>query len=131
MIQETHLNLEESKKLKQRWVGQVFSSPGSRGVSILISKKISFELTDLVSDKEGRYLSVASENIPKQWRFNNSLLKDDTFISLIENKSKEYISINVDSLSSIQTVWEAFKATCRGWIISHASAKHRKAIKKK
>lgn len=34
-------------------------------------------------------------------------------------------------MSSIQTVWEAFKATCRGWIISHASAKHRKAIKKK
>ena len=34
-------------------------------------------------------------------------------------------------MSSIQTVWEAFKATCRGWIISHASAKHRKAIQKK
>ena len=59
MLQETHLNLEESNKWKQRWVGQVFPSPGSRGtrgVSILISKKISFELTDLVSDKEGRYL---------------------------------------------------------------------------
>lgn len=59
MLQEKHLNLEESLKLKQRWVGQVFSSPGSRGcrgVSILISKKISFNLIDMVSDKGGRYL---------------------------------------------------------------------------
>ncbi len=59
MLQETHLSTEESLKLKQRWVGQVFSSPGSRGsrdVSILISKKISYKLIDMESDKEGRYL---------------------------------------------------------------------------
>uniref|UniRef100_A0A667X9Y1 exodeoxyribonuclease III n=1 Tax=Myripristis murdjan TaxID=586833 RepID=A0A667X9Y1_9TELE len=59
MLQETHLKNEESLKLKQRWVGQVFSSPGGRGtkgVSILISKKISFNLIDSVCDKEGRYL---------------------------------------------------------------------------
>ncbi|KAF3843393.1 hypothetical protein F7725_002242 [Dissostichus mawsoni] len=239
--------LEKSGKLKQRWVGQVFSSPGSRGVSILISKKISFELTDLLVniyapnsaqasfmcplltslaqytdssilmggdfnlvkdaslDRSGHplpmdrslssafielleslamadvwrtlyplsreytfyskvhksysridYLLIshsviknvinadihsivlsdhapqsitfflyASENIPKQWRFNNTLLKDDTFISLIENKSKEYISINVDSVSSIQNVWEAFKATFRGVV---KSVQRRKGI---
>ncbi len=45
MLQETHLNETESLKLKQRWVGQVFSAPGngaSRGTSILITppKKI-------------------------------------------------------------------------------------------
>lgn len=37
----------------------MFSSPGSRGcrgVSILISKKMSFNLIEMVSDKEGRYL---------------------------------------------------------------------------
>lgn len=37
----------------------MFSTPksrGTRGVSILISKKISFNLIDLFSDKEGRYL---------------------------------------------------------------------------
>lgn len=71
---------------------------------------------------------IANENKSKQWRFNNSLLKDDTFISFIKNKIEEFITINVDSVSSIQTLWEAFKATCRGRIISHASAKCRKAI---
>ncbi|KAF3858941.1 hypothetical protein F7725_012142 [Dissostichus mawsoni] len=37
MLQETHFNAMESKKLRQNWVGQIFSSPGgkaSRGVSI-------------------------------------------------------------------------------------------------
>ena len=50
MIQETHMNMDESKKLKQRWVGQVFSSPGSgaaRGVIILTAKRVSFTLVNL------------------------------------------------------------------------------------
>lgn len=62
MLQETHLNESESHKLKQRWVGQVFSSPGSgasRGTSILISKKIKFQLTELISDCDGRYIIAA------------------------------------------------------------------------
>ncbi len=59
----------------------------------------------------------------KQWKFNNALLKDDAFRSLTEKRIQEFILINVDSVSSIQTVWEACKATCRGWIISYASAK--------
>lgn len=53
------------------------------------------------------------------------MLKDDTSISHIRNKIEEFITMTVESVSSIQTVWEAFKATCRGWIISYASAKHR------
>uniref|UniRef100_A0A8C5FMU7 Reverse transcriptase domain-containing protein n=1 Tax=Gadus morhua TaxID=8049 RepID=A0A8C5FMU7_GADMO len=62
MLQETHLNENESLKLRQRWVGQVFSAPGngaSRGTSILISKKISFHHTDVIVDNSGRYIIVS------------------------------------------------------------------------
>lgn len=62
MLQETNLNETESLKLKQRWVGQVFSAPGngaSRGTSILISKRISFHRTDVVADNSGRYIAVS------------------------------------------------------------------------
>ncbi|KAF3847106.1 hypothetical protein F7725_020134 [Dissostichus mawsoni] len=48
----------------------------------------------------------------KQWRLNTSLLK---------NKN-----INLNSVPSVATVWEAFKATCRGWLISFSSAENKK-----
>ncbi len=62
MIQETHLTKQESLKLRQRWVGQVFSAPGSgaaRGVSILISKRISFVPSIIKADDDGRYLVLS------------------------------------------------------------------------
>lgn len=65
------------------------------------------------------FTPTVTYNKIKQWRFNNSLLKDETFLSMINEKIQEYIEIN---LKSVQTVWEAFKATCRGWIISYSTA---------
>ena len=46
----------------QRWVGQVFSAPGtgpSRGVNTLISKSLSFKLTQEIVDKDGRYIIIS------------------------------------------------------------------------
>lgn len=62
LLQETHLNSVESEKLRQRWVGQVFSSPGkmaSRGVSILLSKSTPFKASSVHSDSDGRYIIVS------------------------------------------------------------------------
>lgn len=67
----------------------------------------------------------------KQWRFNNSLLKDEVFVSLIRERITEYINDNLRSVPSIQTVWEAFKVTCRGWIISYSTAKKKRMMMKK
>lgn len=65
MLQETHLSKEESFKLKQRWVGQIFFSPGtnaSKGVCILVSKNILFTALDVFTDKEGRWVSGELQN---------------------------------------------------------------------
>ena len=62
MLQETHLRNAESVKIRQRWVGQVFSAPGtgaSRGVSILIGKRLSFRLSQKIVDKDGRYRIIS------------------------------------------------------------------------
>ena len=64
MLQETHLTKEETLKLKQHWVGQIFFSPGtkaSRGVCILISETILFTALEVFSDKEGRWVIVSGE----------------------------------------------------------------------
>ena len=67
----------------------------------------------------------------KQWRFSNTLLREQDFVSMIEERMQEFFSINLTPDVSIQTVWEAYKATCRGWIIDYASAKKKEKIAKK
>lgn len=72
--------------------------------SSLIENVINAEIHSIViSDHASQSITfslIADENKSKEWRFNNSLLKDDTFISLIEKKIDEFITINVDSVSS-------------------------------
>ncbi len=50
---------------------------------------------------------------------------------MIEERTQEFISFNLTSIDSIQTVWEAYKATCRGCIIGYALAKQKEKIAKK
>uniref|UniRef100_A0A665VIX2 Endonuclease/exonuclease/phosphatase domain-containing protein n=1 Tax=Echeneis naucrates TaxID=173247 RepID=A0A665VIX2_ECHNA len=64
LLQETHLSKEESLKLTQRWVGQMFLSPGtsaSKGVCILMFRKNLFTVLDVITDKEGRWAMVSGE----------------------------------------------------------------------
>ena len=64
MLQETHLTKEETMKLKQRWVGQIFFSFGTKasgGVCLLISNRILFTALDVILDKEGQWVIVSSE----------------------------------------------------------------------
>uniref|UniRef100_H3A3I0 exodeoxyribonuclease III n=1 Tax=Latimeria chalumnae TaxID=7897 RepID=H3A3I0_LATCH len=55
------------------------------------------------------------------WRFNNSLLKDKAFVASLKTEIASFFQLNEDSIDSVQLLWDAFKATLRGWLISHTS----------
>lgn len=60
-LQESHLSDVQSMNMKQKWVGQIFSSPGtgeSQGVCIFLAKNIPFKLSQSIIDKEGRYIII-------------------------------------------------------------------------
>ena len=63
-LQETHMSKMESEKLCRGWVGHVFFSEGSsrsKGVAILISKRVQFKCIKEISDEEGRLVIVLAE----------------------------------------------------------------------
>lgn len=61
-IQETHFeNENEALKLKRDWVGKIFHnsvSSKSRGVVILIHKRLNFVLLQQLKDEDGRLLCI-------------------------------------------------------------------------
>lgn len=61
-LQETHLCREDHVRLRKPWVGQIFHSnfnSKSRGVAILIHKRIRFSPDQIHSDPYGRYIIVS------------------------------------------------------------------------
>ena len=61
-IQETHLRDLEHVKLRRDWVGQVFYSSfnsKSRGVAILLHKRLPFTFEKRIKDHEGRYVIIS------------------------------------------------------------------------
>lgn len=57
-LQETHMRNKDQVCL---WVAEVFHSSfnsKARGVAILIGKSVSFTLTNIISDRDGRYLII-------------------------------------------------------------------------
>lgn len=73
-LQETHLEDKDNVKLQRSWVGQVFAtsySSFSRGVAILISKKLAFRSLDCIKDNQGRYVIVKGILSGKEVTFMN------------------------------------------------------------
>lgn len=62
LLQETHLTQVEHSKRNRSGFKHVFSSAyrsgHKRGVAILISKQVNFELISTITDKEGRYVMI-------------------------------------------------------------------------
>ena len=61
MLQETHLTLEENKKLRNRWRGQLWATKYSayaRGAAVWVRAGVPFVALDEQIDQEGRFVMV-------------------------------------------------------------------------
>ena len=68
-LQETHLRIEDHLRLHCPWVSKVFHSnfnSKARGVAILINKNVQFSSTDVIADRNGRYLIVVGTLMQKK-----------------------------------------------------------------
>lgn len=65
-----------------------------------------------------------------QWRFNPQLLLSLDFKKYINKIIDDFLALNDNGEVSDSTLWEAFKATMRGYIISYESSKRREQIRK-
>ncbi len=56
-----------------------------------------------------------------RWRFNISLLSNQTFITSLKEYIKEFLEINMPSDVDPQILWETTKCAIRGFCISFSS----------
>lgn len=60
-LQETHLRVKDHIRLRKAWISQVYHSRhdgSSKGVAILINKKIQFTPTEVTTDTHGRFVII-------------------------------------------------------------------------
>lgn len=65
VLLETHLTGQLQLALKKQWIGWVYRAPHtphSRGVAILISKHVQFQLLTLKTDPQDKYIFVHAMN---------------------------------------------------------------------
>uniref|UniRef100_H2ZXV1 exodeoxyribonuclease III n=1 Tax=Latimeria chalumnae TaxID=7897 RepID=H2ZXV1_LATCH len=65
---------------------------------------------------------------PDLIKTNNTLLRDTNFIEMMQREIKEFFQNNLGSVAAMTTVWDAFKAYCRGRIISYGTNKKKERI---
>ena len=66
-LQETHWTADIEMQIKRDWDGEIFASHGtnylSRGVAVLISSRLDYNVRQIRSDSDGRVLDVEDETI--------------------------------------------------------------------
>ena len=66
----------------------------------------------------------------RAWRLNTGLLSDEDFIKFVSVNIDVFLETNMESGTSIGTVWEALKAYLRGLIISYTASTNRVRTKR-
>ena len=104
-LQETHSTPEVEQNWKDEWNGEIIFSHGSsqsRGVAVLIPKTLSWDIKDIITDSNGRYiiLKICNDNecyvlvnvyAPTQ----KSELEQINFISELQHLLKSYEGHNI------------------------------------
>ncbi len=100
-------------------IDYIFLSPS------LISSNSSISILPiLLSDHSAVLCSVPLSDVkakPPRWRFNISLLSNQTFITSLKEYIKEFLEINMPSDVDPQILWETTKCAIRGFCISFSS----------
>uniref|UniRef100_A0AAY5KU42 Reverse transcriptase domain-containing protein n=1 Tax=Esox lucius TaxID=8010 RepID=A0AAY5KU42_ESOLU len=107
----------------------LFSHPHgsySRIDYILISKQLvcqvqSASIGNIVLTPVDVVFTTSNYKKNTRWRFNNSLLQNETSCSFIQTAIDEYWLFNDGSVPDPGTTWDAFKAFLRGRLIQHCS----------
>lgn len=71
----------------------------------------------------------SDEERSPSWSLNRALIRDDLYSPKIEEEIKMFFKCNSDCVVSTLIVWDAFKATLRGQLISMAAACKKKKEK--
>lgn len=88
----------------------------------------------VISDHAPVTLKMDFLNLPphrKHWRFNTTLLSDNTFIQFIEEQIGFFFDTNTLTEISSLTVWDTLKAFLRGQIISYTANMKKTARKER
>ena len=67
-LQETHLITEDAHLVNKDWVGEVFvtdTSTHSKGVAILVHKRLSLSLQQVITDPDGHFLTLVGKYMDK------------------------------------------------------------------
>lgn len=81
-----------------------------------------------LSDHKGVLSSTTLGNLSQRavrWRFNTSLLKDETYISQFITELDMFTSFNVGSVEDPRILWDALKGFIRSNAILYCSSKHK------
>uniref|UniRef100_H3AHY7 MAF bZIP transcription factor G n=1 Tax=Latimeria chalumnae TaxID=7897 RepID=H3AHY7_LATCH len=63
------------------------------------------------------------------WRLNGALLKDNICKSMLAHEISGFFATNEGLVSSLHTLWDSFKASVRGWLISFVTARKKQFCK--
>ena len=134
-VKKTKTNWKEVVEQRNNWVKKLPIRPLAPRIDYFLIANSMFHLVPHVNigisialDHRAVRLNVkltSNKRGPGLWKFNNSLLLDDEFVSLIET-SYSAIKGKLCELDDKQLKWEMIKLELRGLIIRYAK---RKALK--